>query len=97
MSSDYRDSLIYFVSGGSNGFFLFGRFRSYSRTLDFARISFDRNHNLTLGLLMLRRLFVQDFWEVSEVRFVLRTNIFPRFCVTLFIFPILFRLPDNVH
>lgn len=61
----YRDSLIYFVSGGSSGFVPFGRFRSYSRALDFARICFDRNHNLTLGLLTLRRPFIPDFWGQS--------------------------------
>ena len=37
----YRDLLIYFVSGGSNGFVLFGRFRSYSRIL----VCFHRNRN----------------------------------------------------
>jgi hypothetical protein len=61
----YRDSLIYFVSGGSNGFVPFGRFRLYSRTLDFARMSLHHNHNLTLGLLTLRRPFVPDFWGQS--------------------------------
>jgi hypothetical protein len=61
----YGDSFIYFVSDGSNGFVLFGRFRSYSRTLDLARICFHPNHNLTLVLLTLRRPFVSDFWGQS--------------------------------